>query len=169
MEDGCDPPQNATWAAGEEGSSGWKTIRSGGPDIVESKDGWAFGRIGATGNSFSLRLSRIKADATPSVQLPVFESSTLRLEGADADFVTSLRSQIFTLKQGIVGDETRPGDPLNYPLEWLRDGAYIVVALLRAGEIDTARRLGLAMASKRFFWRLRGRSGFPRARSLDAR
>ena len=44
-----------------------------------------------------------------------------------------------------------PGEPLNYPLEWLRDGAYVIVALARAGQHEIATRLALAAAPKDFF------------------
>jgi hypothetical protein len=41
----------------------------------------------------------------------------------------------------LVGLQTRPGEPANYPLEWLRDGAYGIVGLVRAGRLDVAREL----------------------------
>ncbi|TKB90383.1 MAG: hypothetical protein E8D40_11535 [Nitrospira sp.] len=53
--------------------------------------------------------------------------------------------------QPLVGRETRPGDPLNYPSAWQRDGAYVLVALARAGKIDLARKLAKDFAERDFF------------------
>ncbi len=63
----------------------------------------------------------------------------------------SLLSQIATLQLGLVGNQTRPGEPLNYPLEWQRDAAYIVVSLARCGQTELAEQLGLELARKDFF------------------
>jgi hypothetical protein len=41
-------------------------------------------------------------------------------------------AQVTGLLMGLVGDEVRPGEPANYPLAWPRDGAYVVVALVRS-------------------------------------
>ena len=71
--------------------------------------------------------------ASPSADLPY--QAMPGLAGLPPEFADALRAQIVTLQTGLVGDETRPGDPLNYPLPWLRDGAYVVVALARAGRL----------------------------------
>ena len=52
---------------------------------------------------------------------------------------------------GLVNNETRPGDPLSYPLPWLRDGSYAIVALARAGQLQTARTLVEYMAEHDFY------------------
>jgi hypothetical protein len=51
----------------------------------------------------------------------------------------------------LVHRETRPADPTSYPLNWLRDGAFVVVALSRAGRLDTAQELATAFAEQDFF------------------
>ena len=78
-------------------------------------------------------------------------SSGAVLDGADPAFVASFDAQVSTLAQGIVGDQTRPGEPVNYPLEWLRDGTFIVTALAHAGQVDLAVDLAREMAPKDFF------------------
>jgi hypothetical protein len=75
----------------------------------------------------------------------------LRLDLPDARFVEALNAQIANLAMGLVGIETRPGDPNHYPLNWLRDGAYSIVALARAGRIETARELCRHFAEHDFF------------------
>lgn len=45
----------------------------------------------------------------------------------------------------------KSGEAQNYPLAWQRDGAYVLVALARAGKLDTARMLSRDFAEKDFF------------------
>jgi hypothetical protein len=75
----------------------------------------------------------------PSFQLP------------DPRFVDSIQAQISQLLMGITGEETRPGETLNYPLAWLRDGAYSLAALARAGQVNAARVLARKFAEEDFF------------------
>ena len=51
----------------------------------------------------------------------------------------------------LVGDEPRPGDPNTYPLAWQRDGAYVLVALARAGQLELARAIATDFAEVDFF------------------
>ena len=53
----------------------------------------------------------------------------MHLDLPDGRFATSMHSQISHLLMGIVHDGARPGDPTSYPFPWLRDEAYVVVAL----------------------------------------
>ena len=75
----------------------------------------------------------------------------LKLKLPDTNFVECLNAQVAHLMMGLVGNETRPGEPNNYPLNWLRDGAYVIVALARAGQIDVARELCRPFAENDFF------------------
>jgi hypothetical protein len=70
---------------------------------------------------------------------------------SDPRFAACLNAQIANLMMSLVRNETRPGDPLNCPLAWLRDGAYVVVALARAGQIDLAKSLCAYFAEHDFF------------------
>lgn len=75
----------------------------------------------------------------------------LKLELPDKPFVDCLNAQVAHVMMGLVDNETRPGDPNNYPLNWLRDGAYIIVALARAGQLDVAKQLCVPFAENDFF------------------
>jgi hypothetical protein len=117
--------------------------------LVEDTDGWAFARIMGPkpGETVRFRLRRTTPLANPN--LPV--SPGPQLTGGDPDFMQALYSQIATLRIGLSDRQTRPGDPMNYPLQWLRDGAYVVVALARSGQVPLARELALAAAPNDFF------------------
>jgi hypothetical protein len=83
------------------------------------------------------------------------EFSSLRpqvaIELPEREFMDCLEAQVAHLMMGLVGRETRPGDPNHYPLNWLRDGAYIIVALARAGQSDVAAQLCRPFAEEDFF------------------
>lgn len=74
-----------------------------------------------------------------------------KLNTVDPQFRECLDDQVAHLMMSLVADQTRPGDPWNYPLAWLRDGAYVVVALARAGQVDTAKQLALYFVDHDFF------------------
>ncbi len=69
----------------------------------------------------------------------------------DVRFAASLQAQINHLLMGVAGAETRPGETVNYPLPWLRDGAYALAALARAGQLDAARALARKFSEEDFF------------------
>lgn len=77
--------------------------------------------------------------------------SPLKLDLPDDRFTDSLEAQVTHLMMGLVGNETRPGEPNNYPLNWLRDGAYVIVALARSGQVYAAKELCGPFASQDFF------------------
>lgn len=78
-------------------------------------------------------------------------ASELCLNLPGKPFVESLNAQAAHLLMGLVGNETRPGDPNNYPLNWLRDGAYEIVALARCGQLNVAKKLCGPFAANDFF------------------
>jgi hypothetical protein len=142
------PPESVQ--LGEETSSGWKTsteeLRT-----IKSQAGWAFARISlGKGAQWTILLH----DEQPGLSPEIFIDKTtanLQIDLPDYRFKQSLNSQIAHLMMGLVGRETRPGDPTNYPLPWQRDGAYVLVALARAGKIETARILSRDFAEKDYF------------------
>lgn len=148
---------NGTWTIataarptflGTEDTPGWTRSESPVPAAAHSTSGWAAVRIAAPAGE-TLRLT--VSDPLPwQAVLPPPEPGPA-MEGLDPVFAESLRSQIETLRQGLVGGETRPGDPLNYPLQWQRDGAYVVVALARAGQMVLAERLAERFGQDDFF------------------
>ena len=78
-------------------------------------------------------------------------NSRLHIDVPDRQFVDSLQAQFAHIMMALVGRETRPGDPMNYPRPWLRDGAYEIVALARAGHLDVAQALSRQFAEEDFF------------------
>jgi hypothetical protein len=98
----------------------------------------------------TVEINDLKFGAVPS--LPFFTTrAVLKIAPGDAQFKECLDDQVAHLMMSLVGNQTRPGEPLNYPLPWLRDGAYVVVALARAGQVDTAKQLALYFAEHDFF------------------
>jgi len=93
-------------------------------------------------------------DRKPPAPNPLKWSTTrpeLTLNLPDEQFLNCLNAQVAQLLMGLVRDETRPGDPNNYPLNWLRDGALVITALARAGQVDVARQLSGPFAREEFF------------------
>ncbi|MCS6264018.1 MAG: hypothetical protein H8K11_09700 [Nitrospira sp.] len=135
---------------GEEGASDWH--RSGDADRkVISASGWAFARIQLErGTPWTINVH----DAHPGLPPEsAFErtSAQLNVDLPDPRFQQSLNAQAAHLIMGLVGRETRPGDPTNYPLAWQRDGAYVITALARSGRVETARILSKDLAERDFF------------------
>jgi hypothetical protein len=144
-----DPTPSAVYL-GEEGSDGWKTAR---PSVngFESGDGWAYSRIQLSRQcEWAVTLRNPTPQPTPSLHFTTL-CSTAAVELPDPQFVASFNAQVAHLMMGLVRSETRPGDPVNYPLAWLRDGAYSVTALARAGQLDVAKQLAEYFAEHDFF------------------
>ena len=99
---------------------------------------------------FEIRLKDLQE--TPGMPLKWTKvGALLKLDLPDKQFVACLNAQAAHLMMGVVGNETRPGEPNNYPLNWLRDGAYEIVALARCGQIELARKLCQPFAENDFF------------------
>ena len=143
-------PDPATVSIGDESVENWKVSGSG-LYRYTSADGWGFARVelrGATDWMFTIR------DNLFPPTTPLAYSSTLarlELNLPDPKFTNSLNAQVAHLMMGLVNNETRPGDPNNYPLNWLRDGAYSIVALARAGQTEVAKQLCRPFAEHDFF------------------
>ena len=75
----------------------------------------------------------------------------LLVDVPDMRFVESLHAQSFHLRMGLIGHETRPGDPANYGITWLRDGAYILTAMARTGDLALAKEVSRTFAINDFF------------------
>lgn len=112
---------------------------------------WGYARYRLlTGQEYWLTIEdSVRPPASP---LPTVRSrSNLKLDLPDDRFAACLEAQVAQLLMGLVGRETRPGDPNNYPLNWLRDGAYVIAALARSGQMSVARELSLPFAEHDFF------------------
>ena len=136
---------------GEEGTQGWMTERS---NLTQWKDkeGWGYARF-ELGDRSDWNVVIQDTSKTP-VSKPTINTSTqvaFKLDLPDKQFTASLNAQVAHLMMSLVDQQTRPGDPMNYPLSWQRDGAYIVVALGRAGHLEVAKDLSTYFAKNDFF------------------
>jgi hypothetical protein len=141
------PPKEAF--LGDERHTRWITEGSDVPARVKS--GWAYARLDLAGaTEWTVRIQ----DPAPPHTFAVEGATTrakISLEGAPASFSAALDAQVAHLTMGVLDWQARAGDPLNYPYPWLRDGAYVVTALARSGQIEAARRLALYFAEHDFF------------------
>jgi len=146
------PPPTAV-RLGEEGSPGWfaMPLPTASAQSWKGDDGWGYAAL-ALDSSAETRVEIY--DSYPMAEPGLWYESTrsaLELNLPEPRFANSLDAQVAHLMMGLVGRETRPGDPTNYPLAWLRDGAYTVVALARAGQRAVARQLSTYFAENDFF------------------
>jgi hypothetical protein len=143
-------PQPIAVDVGEEGQPGW-TKNHAGTTYWAGKSGWGYARFELSHETeWRMHIARNDAgdQAPPAITAT---HSDLQIDVPDAQFVTSLQAQVAHIMMGLVGGETRPGDPMNYPRPWLRDGAYEVVALAHAGHLELAQALSRQFAEEDFF------------------
>lgn len=122
--------------------------------VVHSDRGWATAKIFLSQDSKTTAIfSKIDQDIQNFepllTQMPLIANLEINLP--DKRFRESLNSQVAHMSMGLVDNETRPGDPLYYPLDWQRDGAYILVALLKTGQLQTAHALSKKFAEQDFY------------------
>lgn len=144
-------PNSAQVYLGTENTKGWKTERSNN-DQVKDRGGWCYARIMQTDvNDFSLIIQDTAAsEPIPGLKITSIRSA-LNLNLPDKRFAVSLDAQVAHLMMGLVGKETRPGEPTFYPFAWQRDGAYELVALARSGQLQVAKQLATYIAENDFF------------------
>ncbi|MGD0730992.1 MAG: hypothetical protein ABR956_06990 [Terracidiphilus sp.] len=144
-------PAPASVYVGAEDAPGWTTAPAGSSTECHAQNGWCFARLELPSKG-STTLHIVDEFPRPIPQLAAHTTrSTLEIDLPDSRFRDSLDAQVAHLMMGTVENQTRPGEPNQYPLAWLRDGAYEVVALARAGQLDTARELARYFAEKDFF------------------
>ncbi|MGZ8915492.1 MAG: hypothetical protein ACXW1Z_20590 [Methylobacter sp.] len=136
---------------GEEGSEGW-TRPTPSKAAANVQSGWGHARLWVDPNA-GLNLDiHDTTSVRPSGPFASLQArSGLQLVLPDPQFVDALEAQVTHLMMGLVDRETRPGEPITYPLAWQRDGAYVVVSLLHAGRADVARELVRMFAEVDFF------------------
>jgi hypothetical protein len=135
---------------GDERSPNWMTEKTA---ITQWKgdDGWGYARLElGDGKNWTVEIKDLASKPKPALSTAATKSA-LELNLPDWQFIESLNAQVAHIAMGVVGKQPRPGDPTNYPLPWLRDGAYEVVALARAGQLDLAKQLATDFAEKDFF------------------
>jgi len=143
-------PDPATVSIGDESVESWQVSGSG-LNRYTSEDGWGFARFelrGAKDWTVSIR-DNLMPPTTPLSYSSMLAGLELNLP--NPEFTNSLNAQVAHLMMGLVNNETRPADPNNYPLNWLRDGAYAIVALARAGQLESAKQLCRPFAEHDFF------------------
>jgi len=144
-----DLPKQAKVYLGSENTSGWMREQS---DRSQWQDphGWSYARIELNpSDNANLLIEDNQAIAdieTPSTAL----TSNLVLDLPDPQFSDSLKATVAHLTMGIAGNRTYPSDPVSYPLSRFRDGAYQIVALARAGQLDLAKQLSPYFAENDF-------------------
>lgn len=134
---------------GSENTVGWSREKSS-ASHWEDKNGWGYARIELL-NTENVSLQFEDSQPIPDSSLQFNEiKPNLTLELPDPQFVNSLQAQIAHIMMGLVGSRTRPSDPISYPLPRFRDGAYQMVALAHAGQLDVARQLSTYFAENDF-------------------
>lgn len=134
---------------GSETSSDWIHQKLTVSQFKDEK-GWGYARL-ELGDGDNLNLVIEDSISAPAPSLNVAESrSSIVLDLPNSQFVNSFNAQIAHLMMGLVGSHTRPNDPIEYPLPRLRDGAYQLVALARAGQLETAKKLSPYFAENDF-------------------
>lgn len=147
-------PPPAHVSLGEEGRNNWVNKTS---DLSswEGESGWGYARLAlAESTNWSFTLHDLEQDSSsfaPSEISTADTRITVDINLPDPEFTDSLNAQVAHLMMGLVGSETRPGEPTNYPLAWQRDGAYTVVSLARAGKLQEAKVLSADFAENDFF------------------
>jgi len=144
-------PSPVSAYVGPEGVPDWTTAPAGSSTECHGQNGWCFARFEIQDKSstvvhivdlFPRRAPELTAHST---------RSNLEIALPDSRFADSLNAQVAHIMMGTVNNQTRPGESNQYPLAWQRDGAYEVVALARAGQLDTARELARYFAENDFF------------------
>ncbi len=138
-----DIPKQAKVYLGSESTSGWTREQS---DRAQWQDpyGWGYARIELNSNENSNILIEGN-QSTPEIPSTTL-TPNLTLDLPDSQFVDSLKAQTVNLTMGINGNRIHPSDPISYPLPRFRDGAYQLVALAHAGQLDLAKQLSTYFA-----------------------
>lgn len=135
---------------GEDGATGWLGQRASvATSPFRSAAGWAAARLNAPGNA-PLQAEIHNTCIAGSAPRWAYAGGA-SFEPAHLPIAGILTQQSNHLLMSLEGDQTRPGDPVYYPLQWQRDGAYVVVALLRAGRLDVTRTLVAQFATNDYF------------------
>lgn len=135
---------------GREDAEGWDSAVSRLDALADADGGWCWARFGLADGPVVVEVHD-RQDASVPELAAIAQPAALRLDLPDQRFSDCLHAQTAHLLMGLVRDETRPGEPTNYPLTWLRDGAYVIAALARAGQIGVAKRLARRFAEHDFF------------------
>lgn len=147
-------PAPAAVTLGDENTPGWMTARTSATSWMD-ESGWGYARLGLQGetakNGQEYRL--VLTDSRVPVQMQRWyrnSSERVSLALPDPRVQASMEAQINHLMMGLVGRETRPGDPMFFYRAWQRQGSYITEALARAGEPNVSWVLSQYLATHDF-------------------
>jgi hypothetical protein len=151
--------------AGDEETSPVRSLVTQQQSVISS-NGWAFAKLGFSSAAVAL----IIGDTQPVFKSPLTYEKIepqFRINVPDQRFQDCLNAQVANLMMGYVGRQTGPGEPVNYPLAWERDGAYSLMAMAKSGHLQTAKELSTYFAENDFFGGFGAEGG--RARIGDQR
>ncbi len=134
---------------GDEDEGELFTARPGG-NPVQSPEGWAFARLEFRDSPLVITIQ----DTRPVFNSPLNHRRTVpqfSIDVPDKAFTDCINAQAANLMMGYIGRQTGPGEPVNYPLAWERDGAYSLMAMAKSGNLETARELSVYFAENDFF------------------
>jgi hypothetical protein len=136
---------------GEDGGPGWRDVAASPSETsVHSAGGWAAARLMARGAG-SLEAEVIQTCAPGAPPRWPLTNAALRVTPQDLPIASLITVESMQLLMGFEGAETRPGDPIVYRSQWLRDGGYSIVALARARRLDVLRDLITPFVRQDFF------------------
>lgn len=167
------PIRSASWSGATlDVNQSWRLTLTGGPERTlvasenlngvqlqpdvpaqfEDASGWQYAAALLPANG-SAHLNIARSEAAPNPGGPILQPSAAAFQPRlpDAAFVASANAQQAHLLMGLTNSETRPGEPINYDFEWLRDAAYVTVALARAGQTAIAEQLAQKLAKQDFY------------------
>jgi hypothetical protein len=113
-----------------------------------SGEGWLYAALPVATGGMTARIER-QAPQSASAGLPV-SSAYWTPQVPDKRFAAMAYAQQAHLLMGLTDMGTRPGEPVSYDSEWIRDGAYVLAALARAGQSQTVEKLAVTIAEKDF-------------------
>lgn len=124
----------------------WALSPASGPKTGGDGD-WLWAELPAPPGRSVFEIRRLSPVVPPAYRTTFLPDMNL----PDPRFGESLRAQVAHLLMGLNGSETRPGEGVNYPLTWLRDGSYALVALATSGQLSAARAVAMRFAERDFF------------------
>ncbi len=144
-----DPAPSSVYLA-EEGQKDWMRSRSTATQL-QSKSGWGCARFELEDYSNWKISIKDTVCKTPEFCIPTAPQPLLEVSMPGDHFNNCLKAQVSHLLMSLVGTQTRSSDPANTPIPWQRTGAYIIVALARAGHLGAAKELSYYLAEHDFY------------------
>ncbi|HKN85556.1 MAG TPA: hypothetical protein VJV04_01730, partial [Nitrospiraceae bacterium] len=142
-------PKAADTTFGDERAPGWM-VETQSDEQWQNQAGWGYARISIEAPSTLITIVDTQHLKFASA-IQAFAHSPLDLDVPDMTYQASLYAQVVHLLMGLVGMESRPGDPFAYPLPSMVDTAYAAVALARAGYQDVAQTISVSLMEQDFY------------------